>query len=237
MKLGITNNNEARAWLIAMSVATVVGWQFPIGQLILYPFTWLATYAHEMGHGLTALLFGASFDRLEMYSDASGLAYWHGNVGRIGRAIIAMGGLVGPSIAGALILTLSRQRKFARPVLFVLAGLMALTALIFARSLFAVVFVGVSALLLGLVARYSKGPLATFCIQLLGVQLCLSVFRDLSYMFSEGGSINGQQHLSDSAAIAEVLILPYWVWGSIAALCSFGFLAAGLHIALRKGRG
>ena len=41
----------------------------------LYPFTLLGTWVHEMGHGLGALLCGGRFDRLEIFEDASGLAF------------------------------------------------------------------------------------------------------------------------------------------------------------------
>ena len=47
----------------------------PMGRLILYPFTLLSTWVHEMGHGISALLVGGHFLRLDIYADASGMAH------------------------------------------------------------------------------------------------------------------------------------------------------------------
>ena len=47
-----------------IAVVSVLLWQTRIGSLVLYPFTILATWFHEMGHGLAAMLTGSSFERL-----------------------------------------------------------------------------------------------------------------------------------------------------------------------------
>ena len=227
------SRRDARGLLLAAAVITLVAWQLPLGRMALYPFTLLATYAHEMGHGLTALIVGGSFEALEMYPDGSGLARWSGSVGAFGRAFVAAGGLVGPSIAGAAVLLLSRDPKRAPRLLFALAVLMGLSVLLFARSLFAVAFVVASAACFAGVAKYGAKTIAPFFVQLVGVQLCLSVFRDVSYMFSEGAMVGGKLRPSDSAAIADALWLPYWFWGGAVAVLAFGVLAGALYLALR----
>lgn len=230
----MTRETQSRGLLLVIGLVTVIAWQFPLGAQILFPFTLLATYAHEMGHGLTALLLGARFDALEMYANGSGLARWHGDVGRLGRALIAAGGLVGPSIAGAILLVLSRRTQRARAILFGLSALMLVSMLVFARSAFGFFFIGAAALVLGGGAYLRGGALAPFAVQLIGVELCLSVFSDVSYMFSPGGLVDGQVRPSDSAQIADALLLPYWFWGALTAAFSFLVLGLGLYIALRK---
>jgi hypothetical protein len=228
------NQERSRPLLLLAGVLTVVAWQFPLGREVLYPFTLLATYAHEMGHGITALLLGAHFESLEMYANGSGLAHWTGDVGRIGRGLIAAGGLVGPSIAGAFVLILSRRTRGARMVLYAMSVFMALSLIVVARSVFAIVFIGTSAAALVAVARFFKDSIAPFFVQLIGVQLCLSVFRDVSYMFSDGALVDGVLHPSDSAQIADALLLPYWFWGALTAAFSFAVLAIGLYLALKS---
>jgi hypothetical protein len=221
-----------RGLLLLAAVITLVAWQFELRQQLLYPFTLLATYAHEMGHGLTALLIGADFDYLQMNLDGSGLAQWHGqDVGRLGRALISAGGLVGPSIAGSILLVLSKRATRARPILYVLSILMLTSAVLVARSAFAFVFIIALAAVFALVAHFARS-LAPFFVQLIGVQLCLAVFRDVSYMFSEGALVGGVQRVSDSGAIADALLLPYWFWGALTAAFSFAVLALGLYVAL-----
>ncbi len=225
---------RARALLILAGLLTVVLWQFPWGHTLLWPFTLLATYAHELGHGLTALVLGADFEKLEMFNDGSGVAHWRGAVGRVGRGLIAAGGLVGPSVAGALLLMVSRNPKRA-PLLLTLLGVgMLFTVVWWTRGIFAPFFVAAVAFVLILVARYGKGLPAAFLLQFVGMQLCLSVFSDLDYMFSPGAVVDGVEMTSDSGAIAKALFLPYWFWGALTALFSFLVLVAGLRVALRN---
>jgi hypothetical protein len=225
--------NRSRIILLVMGLCTVVIWQFPIGRQLLYPFTLLATYAHEMGHGITAFVLGAHFDALDMHLDGSGVAHWHGDMGRFSRGLIAAGGLVGPSIAGSIVLIMSRNPLRARIVLYAMCAFMLLSLVMVARSAFAVVFILVFAAALALGAQPFARPVQALAVQLIGVQLCLSVFRDVSYMFSEGGLVDGVYHASDSAAIADALLLPYWFWGAMTAAFSFVVLAGGLYLALR----
>lgn len=227
---------SARGLLFVAAAVTLIAWQLPYGRQILYPFTLLATYAHEMGHGLTAILVGGRFRALEMGWDGSGLAHWQGDVGRIGRAMIAAGGLIGPSIAGAVVLTSSRLSSRAPAILVVLGVVMGLSAVIWARSLVAAIFILGMAATFVLVARLASLTFGAFFVQLVGVQLCLSVFRDISYMFSDRVVIDGVERLSDSAAIADALWLPYWVWGALVAATSFAVLGLGLYLALRQIR-
>lgn len=232
--IAMTPAKDHRLFLLAAAVLTVVGWQFEYGRYALYPLTLLATYAHEMGHGLTALIMGADFERLLMYPDGSGLAYWKGDLGRIARGLVAAGGLIGPSVAGVIVLALSRRVERARWVLYGLGTIMLMTVLFFARGWFAPLFLGLVAVGVLAVARAFPERGAPFLLQLIGVQLCLAVFRDVGYMFSEGGIIDGVAQRSDSAAIAEALLLPYWFWGGLTAVVSFGLLALGLLVALRR---
>jgi hypothetical protein len=219
---------------IFVSIALVlIAWQIPYGRLVIYPLSLLGTYVHEMGHGLTALILGADFERLVMFPDGSGFAEWRGNVGRLAKGAIAAGGLVGPSILGGLIVASSREPRLARPLLFLSSIALGLTALFFAGSLFTWVFVLAWAALLGVGARLLATKGSLFLTQLVGAVLCLSIFQDVRYMFSEGGVVGGVAHRSDSAAIADALLLPYWFWGGVVLLVSVAALALGLGFALR----
>lgn len=227
----------ARVFLLGAALLTVILWQVPIyGDLALYPFTLLATFAHEMGHGLTAILVGGSFESLVLYPNGAGVASWHGHVGPLERALVAAGGLVGPSVAGAALLAASRDSSRSRVLLYAIGLGMLLTAVAVVRSPFAFAFVSGTGLVLVLAgARLSTGW-ATFLVQLLGVQLCVALFRDIDYMFSDGGIVAGRSHGSDSAAMAEALLLPFWFWGGVTAVFSAVVLALGLWFALKPQR-
>lgn len=220
-------------FLILAGLATIIIWQIPYGLQILYPFTLLATYAHEMGHGLAAMLTGADFEQLVLYPNGSGFARYRGHdIGRLSRAFIAAGGLLGPSFAGATLLTLASKTGKHRFLLKLLSVLMLASGLIWARSLFSLAFAMSFAAAFWFFSR-TKGSAPAFIIHLVAVQLCLSVFRDLNYMFSDAAVVDGKVSLSDVSQISQALFLPYWFWGGLVAISSFAVLGFGLWQSLR----
>ena len=62
-----------------------------------------STLTHELGHGLMAVLVGGDFDKLVINWDGSGLTSWSGRSGRVARALVAAGGLVGPACAASVL--------------------------------------------------------------------------------------------------------------------------------------
>lgn len=224
------------SWLIVAAIATVVLWQFPWGNYILYPFTILATWFHEMGHGLTAIFLGGNFQKLLIYSNGSGIAQHSGSLflGRIGRALVAAGGLMGPPIAGAGFIVASRRFKTAHYSLMFLGVMLLLSAILWVRSLFGLAAISILGMvILGLAIR-SPRWLQGFAIQFLGVQACVSTFHQLDYIFTPAAVIGGRQMLSDTGQIAKQLLLPYWFWGGLIAAISLILLVQSLRIAYRK---
>ncbi|WP_170005714.1 M50 family metallopeptidase [Pseudopontixanthobacter vadosimaris] len=60
--------------LLGIAFASLLLWQTSFGRILLHPFTILATWFHEMGHGIPAMLSGSRFERLLIYPDGSGVA-------------------------------------------------------------------------------------------------------------------------------------------------------------------
>lgn len=218
---------SSRTALLVAALVTLIAWQFPYGRMAMYPFSLFATYAHEMGHGLTAILVGGEFKTLHMSTNGSGYATNLIPNSRIAHALVAAGGLVGPSVAGSTLLVISRWLP-PKPILYGLGGAMAMSVLVYTRGAFAPVFVTAAAAIILAVAAWLPRFSQLF-LQLLGVQLCIAVFQDLSYMFSPSAHMG----VSDSEAIAQALFLPYWFWGGVVALFSFAVLGLGLAVALR----
>ena len=54
---------------------TLLLYVIPYGHVIGRPLLYLSTLVHELGHGMTAILVGGDFHRLEMWSDGSGVAW------------------------------------------------------------------------------------------------------------------------------------------------------------------
>jgi len=216
-------------WLIAAAVLPTVLWQLPYGHHALFPFSVLATWFHEMGHGLTALLLGGSFHKLELFWGGSGLAS-AGASGRIPSALVSAGGLMGPPIAGFFFLNASTRAATARLALWFLGGLMLFSVVVWVRTLFGCVSVSLIGAAILLLAARGSADLQAFCVKLIGVQACIAAYRSRGYMFSDEVTIAGNLMHSDTAHIAQKLFLPYWFWGGTLFLFSAALLAGGLYL-------
>ena len=233
----VPNASDSPGLLVLAATAIVIGWQVPYGPQALYPLTLLATFAHEMGHGLTALLVGGEFDRLFLHVDGSGLAVWRGDGGRLARAAVAAGGLLGPTVAGVALLLLTGSTRRARVLLWIFAAALALSVAMWVRNPFGIAFLLAVAVALAAAGWWLRDFGASFLLHLLSAVLCLSWFRDLDYMFSSSALVGGVARPSDSAVIAEALWMPFWFWGALVAALSLALLALGLWIAKRRARG
>ncbi|WP_279349963.1 M50 family metallopeptidase [Erythrobacter litoralis] len=203
--------------LIVIAVVTIILWHSPYGGYLLYPFTILSTWFHEMGHGLATMLFGHRFERLVIFPNGSGYALHLSPdpLSRISIAAISAAGLLGPTIAGCLLILSSRTARNTKLALYVLAGALLLSTVVWVRSMvgwLVLPFVGLACLLLAF-----RGRMGTqrFAVQFLGVQGCISIYRDFGYLFSPGGVLGGVPQLSDTAQIEQALLLPYWFWGGV----------------------
>ncbi len=222
-------------WLSAAAVVTVILWQVPLGNYLLYPFTILATWFHEMGHGLTAILLGGYFRELVIFPNGSGFARYGGEVllGRLGHGLVALGGPLGPAVAGSLLIFSSRSPRATTLCLQGLGITMLVSTLLWVRSLFGIVFIPLLGLIILGIAYRGNRWLKDFTIQFLGVQACISTFEQVGYLFTyviPGG------HLSDTGLLQKYLFLPYWLWGALISFMTIALLAWSLKIAHRPSR-
>jgi hypothetical protein len=203
----------------------------PFGRQLLYPFTLLSTWVHEMGHGVTALLVGGDFKRLDIFADASGIALsavvpgWR-------QALVAAGGLLGPPLIGALCLLLARRAS--RLLLYVLAGAMLLSLPLWVRTPVGWLSVGGLGLGIALLARTLSESGRLFFAQLLGLLLAFDTLARGDYLFMQAGRVGGVMHQSDVAGIANVLGGPVFFWGLVVAFLSAVLLGIGLYSVLRR---
>lgn len=215
----------------AAALVCVVLPHVPFGDYALYPFAVLATWAHEMGHGLTAELLGGTFHRLELYPNLGGVAFSSRPDTRLAAALVAAGGLLGPAVAGGVVIVLGSRARTARWVLTGLGALLVVSALVWVRNPFgfaATLALGAAALLL---ARYAGARVETALVQVVGIRFCLESLSSVDYMFTRSFVRGGRVVPSDTQAIAEQLWLPYWVWGGLIAALSVGLLALAFYVA------
>jgi hypothetical protein len=219
------------ALITALVVSFVVGNLVPFGGLILYPFTLMATWVHEMGHGLASLCVGGGFERLEIFGNASGLA--HTTASQHWDGVVCAGGLLAPPLLGATILATARGPKRARVVLAVLAAVMLASLVIWVRTFAGWVALPLVAGLLGVFARWASPRELMFLAQFLGLRLALDTVTRIDYVFSDKATVDGLTRASDIARVAASFGGPRLFWSLVVAGISFGLVAAGVYAAYR----
>ncbi|MGB7374231.1 M50 family metallopeptidase [Pontixanthobacter sp.] len=210
--------------------------QLPLGNYIIYPFTILTTWFHEMGHGLTAMLLGYDFELLKIFPDGSGFAqsYSIGPKSAIASALVSAGGPLGPSMIGSILILASSRKKYWRPALAGLAAAITLSTIIWVRSITGIIVLPLIAAAVIAISLRGADWLVRFALQFLGILAAMSMFRDWDYLFSQSANIGGQVILSDTGAIAEVLLLPYWFWAIVIIIISGVMIGASLKYALAE---
>lgn len=230
------DRRERIGLLLALAAGSVLLWQIQIGMLLLYPFTILATWFHEMGHGIATILLGGRFERLLIYPDGSGVAlslFPSGGSTLIGAAVAA-GGPLGPPIAGSALILASRSHRATRIALTVLGAALLISSLIWVRSLTGLIVLPLVGSAVLWIARRASDAHRRFAIQLLGVQACISVWRQFDYLFTPGGYVDGRAQLSDTGAISQALVMPYWFWGAIISVAIAALMGWSLYRAFRR---
>ncbi len=219
-----------RALVIAL-LASLVLWNLPFGGLVLYPFKLLATWMHELSHGLVMLAVGAGFDHLEIYRDTSGMAFARYGVGAPGAAAIAAAGYMGTPLFGALFLLLGQTRRGARGVLAAIGGLLVLSAVFAVRGGFGVGFVVTAAAVFLVAAAFAPPGMATFLVNFVAAQACINALLDIRVLFGANLVVNGRpMGASDAHSMAEATFGPPWMWAVIWLVWAFGLLYVALRV-------
>ncbi|MCA9491016.1 MAG: M50 family metallopeptidase [Myxococcales bacterium] len=218
--------------LVAAALATLVLFRLPLGGLLAYPLMLVGTLAHELGHGLTGLLVGRTFNELIIRYEGSGGAHTGGPASAtIGRALTCAGGLLGPTIASVGCSLLARRVVTARVGLIGAALGLGVVLLTVVHDVFTAIVVGSVAVACAVLGWWGR-ELARFGLSFLGVQLALQVFSRSDYLLVEQ-TRRGQ--LSDVALIATSVGGVYWMWGLAIGAISFLGLGIGLAVAWRGG--
>lgn len=226
----MTPSNSNRIWFVVSTLLTVTLYVASLPPQLSYPFIWLSTFAHEMGHGLASLLIGGDFDSFQMWSDGSGIAQTAGHTSRLGSAFVSAGGLVGPAVAALFCFFFARSERRARAGCYLFGVLGVLATVLVVRNLFGIAFLLTLSLFTLTLAHRAPAWLTQGWVTLLGVQLALSVFSRGDYLFTDKAITSGGTLPSDTAQMANALLLPYWFWGGVCGGFSVFVLAIGLKL-------
>jgi hypothetical protein len=232
------SQGEAIGRLVVAGLVVSLLPALPFGNYLSYPFAILTTWFHEMGHGMTAMVLGQSFERLVIFPNGSGYAEYQlqGSASRLIAAAIAAGGPFAPCAAGAGLIVASAHPRAWRPVLWLTAGVILLSVGIWVRSATGWWALPLVAAILALVAWRGSPAMARFTLQFVGLMGAASMLQDFDYLFTEQAVIGGQAVLSDTGQIAAVLGLPHWFWAGVILALSAAMVGAALRYALAEKR-
>ena len=222
--------------LVLALLVTLLLWNIPGGSYLLYPFKVLATWFHEMSHGIAMLVTGAGLEKLVVYRDTSGLAVPERGVAKGAQAFISSAGYMGTALLGAVLLVLGRTPRRARWVLGVIGGIMALSALLWVANGFGIAALVSFGVLLCLMGGFAGERLCGFLVNLIAAQMCINAVLDIRVLFAANMYVNGQPHQrSDAHVVSNLLGGPPWMWAAVWMMWSFGlFYVALRHVRFRK---
>lgn len=223
---------------ILLAVVTVVIWRFPIGYYILYPFTIMGTWFHEMGHGIMAMCMGANFTHLEIFPNGSGLAHYRYTDlylnKNLARGLIASAGLMGPPVVGAILILMSKSFKKSTVILYVLSIAMLLSVAIWVRTPVGIVVISLLGAILLLIAVKGGSIFKQLIVQIIGLLACVDTYKQIDYLFMKDVVVDGKASLSDTGSIAANLGMTYWFWAVLIAVASFCLLLYSLYLRNRS---
>lgn len=236
-ELGRRQAARALAAAISLTAALYVVQPFvPTLGWIAWPLVLLSTIAHELGHGLAALLCGGDFERLLVYPDASGVAVYRGAFGAPTHALVAAMGPLGPPLAALALFAAARSAGSARIALALFAFGLVVAAALWARNAFGIASMLAISVALGLVAWRAGATASQIAAVFVAIQLSLAAFSRADYLFAASADTGAGLMKSDTAQIAAALGLSHWFWGALLALASIAILAAGAWWFLRAMR-
>jgi hypothetical protein len=204
-----------RALFLAL-LASLLLWNLPFAGLLLYPFKLFATWLHESAHGVVMVASGVGFDHMEIYSDASGLAFMRSGAGPTAAAAIAAAGYMGAPLIGAIFLVVGQTRRGARSVLLTLAILLGVSAMFFVRNEFGLAAVGIGAGAFLAISVLAPESVAIFVVNFVAAQACINAVLDIRVLFRANLVVNGVNvGGSDAHNMASVTFGTASTWAAI----------------------
>lgn len=237
---GASHRGADRLELQTLAVALLASlllWNLPFGGLLLYPFKLLATWVHELSHGIAMLLTGAGFDRMVIYRDTSGLAYAYEPAGPIAAPFIAAAGYMGTPLWGAALLVITPTPQSARFALGALALMLIGSAAVVvdARDMFGPLAVGAMGLVTAAVALVLPPRWRLATAHFIAAQSCVNALLDIRVLLRPSQVVNGQvtgasdAHNMALATFGTAESWAVWTWAGIWLAWSLAVLFVALR--------
>jgi hypothetical protein len=238
--------SELRTLAIALLVSLVL-WNLPFAGILLYPFKLLATWLHEMSHGLVMILTGNGLDRVTIYRDTSGLANAQEHAGPTALVFIASAGYMGTPLWGAALLVATPTGRAARNALLILAAALGISALLVVAApdgdRFGQIAVAAMAAVAGAIAIAVPVRWRLALAHFIAAQSCVNALLDIRILMRPHQVVNGLEipARSDAHAMAVATFgtdaqWAAWFWATAWLLWSLAILFFALRLTAARQR-
>ncbi len=235
--------NRDRAQLRTLAIAllaSLVLWNLPFGGLLLYPFKLLATWLHELSHGVAMIAMGAGFDHMLIYRDTSGLAYPGSTTDGFGVALIAAAGYMGTPLWGAMLLVLTPTARAARFALLGLALLMAISVVLVIENSFGQWAMTATAAGFAIAALVLPGRWRVATAHFVAAQACINALLDIRVLLRPQQVVDGRVAGNSDAHTMALATFhtnehwAVWTWAILWLVWSLVVLYAGMRVASKR---
>jgi len=210
--------------MIGIVVASIFFWE----TTALLPFKLLAVMGHETGHAVASLIAGGSVEKVTLRADQSGACLSSIPDGFFAKTLVYSAGYVGSAIISVLLLALTFRFNARRLMLGLACVWLSVMALFYARDVFTLGFCLGFATLFGVGARLLPAGIVG------GLNLFLATFTALyAAMDLKDDLWNGAvRSRSDAQLLADLTVVPAFVWAIGWSLLSLVILALGAWFAV-----
>jgi hypothetical protein len=234
-----SRRTELRTLALAL-VVTLLVWNLPFGNFVLYPFKLLATWLHELSHGLAMIITGTGFDRVVIYRDTSGLAYAQSGAGPFAAAIIAAAGYMGTPLWGAALLVITPAARSARIAMLVLGALLGLSAVTVvaapAGDAFGPWAIGMIGATFAVAAIALPGRWRVAVAHFVAAQACVNALLDIRVLLRPAQVVNGLEagasdaHTMAATTFGTTALWAVWFWAVVWLVWSLAILYVALRV-------
>ena len=185
--------------LILIAAALILGRMPYVGNLL----GWQMTFFHEISHGLAALLTGGGIVKIELHFSGSGLCQFRGGL----TWLVFLAGYAGASLWGLFIYLLAEAvpQRFSHFWTGLLAALLGVSAVLYARDAQSWIILSLLALFYALAVRFRDRLPLKVLLKLAGLALILNALEAPLALF-------GHQGLNDAAELAALTGIPALFW-------------------------
>lgn len=173
---------------------------------------------------------GGHFAHMRLSPDFGGVAHTS-TYGNFSASIVVLGGLLGPSIAGAFLLVLSRGLNQNRLALCLLIAALGLTIVFWSANTFTRISLSGIAAIITIITLKAPAMIHSLCAHIIAIAFCLSAVARFDYFFADRAVIGTTSGQSDTHVLTEIIGGTHFIWGITLSLIALLILYGAFRLA------